>query len=41
VLEQFIDETEPAQFDAREWRARLLNKADGLLEARKHQAASG
>ena len=28
VLEQFLEQTEPARFDAREWRARLQNHAN-------------
>lgn len=41
VLEQFLDETEPAQFDADEWRARLGTEANEVRAVRvPRQAAS-
>jgi pimeloyl-ACP methyl ester carboxylesterase len=40
VLERFIDETEPAQFDAEEWRARLLTTPNGRRAACKPRAAA-
>jgi pimeloyl-ACP methyl ester carboxylesterase len=30
VLERFLEQTEPAQFDARQWRARFRSAADGV-----------
>ena len=30
VLERFLEQTEPAQFDAREWRARFQSTANGI-----------
>jgi pimeloyl-ACP methyl ester carboxylesterase len=30
VLERFLEETEPAQFDSKEWRARFRTTADGV-----------
>jgi pimeloyl-ACP methyl ester carboxylesterase len=30
VLERFLEQTEPAQFDARKWRARLQSSADSV-----------
>jgi pimeloyl-ACP methyl ester carboxylesterase len=39
VLERFIDETEPAQFDAEEWRARLVTTTD-TVQVQKRRAAA-
>jgi pimeloyl-ACP methyl ester carboxylesterase len=41
VLERFIEETEPARFDATEWRAQFLASADELQAARKSLPDSG
>ncbi len=41
VLERFCDETEPAQFDADEWRARLLTDGGGQRATRGPRRAAG
>lgn len=41
VLEQFIDETEPAQFDAAEWRTRFRGTTDEPDAARRPRRATG
>jgi len=40
VLEQFIDETEPAQFDAGEWRTRFCGAIDQPQAARRSRRAT-
>jgi pimeloyl-ACP methyl ester carboxylesterase len=41
VLERFLEQTEPARFDAREWRARLQTATDELQRARTSRRAAG
>jgi hypothetical protein len=41
VLECFLEQTEPARFDAREWRARFQTTTDELQRARTSRRAAG
>jgi pimeloyl-ACP methyl ester carboxylesterase len=41
VLERFLEQTEPARFDATEWRARFHATADELQTARTRRRAAG
>ena len=41
VLERFLEETEPARLDAREWRARFQTITDELHSARTSRRAAG
>jgi pimeloyl-ACP methyl ester carboxylesterase len=41
VLERFLEQTEPAPFDAAEWRARLKTTTDELRRARASRRAAG
>jgi pimeloyl-ACP methyl ester carboxylesterase len=41
VLERFLEQTEPARFDATEWRARLQTTTDELRRARTSRRAAG
>jgi pimeloyl-ACP methyl ester carboxylesterase len=41
VLERFLEETEPARFDAREWRARFQTIADDLERTGTPRRATG
>jgi pimeloyl-ACP methyl ester carboxylesterase len=41
VLERFLEQTEPAPFDARAWRARFQITTDGLQAARTSRRAAG
>lgn len=40
VLEQFIEQTEPAPFDPRAWRARILSNTDAPQAVRERRAAA-
>jgi pimeloyl-ACP methyl ester carboxylesterase len=41
VLERFLEQTEPAPFDAREWRARFQTTTDGPQRSRTPRRAAG
>jgi pimeloyl-ACP methyl ester carboxylesterase len=41
VLERFLEQTPPARFDAREWRARFQTTTDALQRARTSRRAAG
>jgi pimeloyl-ACP methyl ester carboxylesterase len=41
VLERFLEQTAPARFDAREWRARFQTTTDELQNARTSRRAAG
>jgi len=41
VLERFLEQTEPARFDAREWRARFQITAEEAQKARRSRRAAG
>jgi pimeloyl-ACP methyl ester carboxylesterase len=41
VLERFLEQTEPARFDATEWRARFHATTDELQTARTRRRAAG